>query len=123
VVPAAHYSAAACDDLHGRTDIQRLFGLWGVRGNGLHGANRLASNSLIEALVFSHSAVQRASTAYNRETEAPDRHPKWDPGKAQEPDEGVSSPTTGGDPPDDVELVGMCDRTSGCRARSTGSSC
>jgi L-aspartate oxidase len=76
-------------NLHGETDIQRLFALGECAGTGLHGANRLASNSLIEALVFSHNAVQRASTAYIGKSRPRIDIPKWDPGRAQEPDEGV----------------------------------
>lgn len=90
VVPAAHYQCGGVrTNLHGETDIQRLFALGECAGTGLHGANRLASNSLIEALVFSHSAVQRASTAYIGKPRPRIDIPKWDPGKAQEPDEGV----------------------------------
>src|SRR3990172_8219551 len=76
-------------NLHGETDIQRLFALGECAGTGLHGANRLASNSLIEALVFSHRAVERASTAYIGKPRPRIDIPKWDPGKAQEPDEAV----------------------------------
>lgn len=90
VVPAAHYQCGGVrTNLHGETDIQRLFALGECAGTGLHGANRLASNSLIEALVFSNTAVQRASTAYIGKPRPTIDIPKWDPGKAQEPDEAV----------------------------------
>jgi len=90
VVPAAHYQCGGVrTNLHGETDIQRLFALGECAGTGLHGANRLASNSLIEALVFSNSAVQRASTAYIGKPRHSIDIPKWDPGRAQEPDEAV----------------------------------
>ncbi|HBO69628.1 MAG TPA: L-aspartate oxidase, partial [Deltaproteobacteria bacterium] len=56
---------------------------------GLHGANRLASNSLLEALVFSARAHEHASRTYSRKIRPKVRIPKWDPGKAQDSDEAV----------------------------------
>jgi len=89
VVPAAHYQCGGVQtDHHARTSIHGLFASGEVACTGLHGANRLASNSLIEGLVFSERAVE-PSVAYAKEhADLPDL-PDWDHSGTTPPGEQV----------------------------------
>jgi L-aspartate oxidase len=91
VVPAAHYTCGGvATDLYGQTTLPGLLAVGEVACTGLHGANRLASNSLLEGLVFGHRAGQRARDLVQDVTQAQfDRVTDWDPGTAVPPDEGV----------------------------------
>jgi L-aspartate oxidase len=90
VVPAAHYCCGgAVTDAHGRTEVEGLFAAGEVAMTGLHGANRLASNSLLEAVVFGHRAgVAAQAMLADRNVDVPD-FPAWNPGHAVNSDESV----------------------------------
>ena len=90
VVPAAHYTCGGVVvDTHARTDIKNLYAIGEVACTGLHGANRLASNSLLEALVFANNAAQHSIDQFKKEkTVAPDI-PDWTSGNAVDSDESV----------------------------------
>ncbi|TAL05585.1 MAG: L-aspartate oxidase, partial [Verrucomicrobia bacterium] len=87
VVPAAHYQCGGVvTNVDGETEIAGLFAVGEVACTGLHGANRLASNSLLEALVCSHRAA--ANAIGNRQSPIGNLSiPAWQSGKAHNPDE------------------------------------
>jgi L-aspartate oxidase len=78
VVPAAHYSCGGVvTDLYGRTSIQGLYACGEVSMTGVHGANRLASNSLLEALVFAQRAADVSRERVGLKEALPEI-PPWD---------------------------------------------
>jgi L-aspartate oxidase len=86
VVPAAHYQCGGVlTTVDGATDVEGLYAVGEVACTGLHGANRLASNSLLEAVV----CADRAATRVNANAAArPEQDlPSWQPGHAGHPDE------------------------------------
>ncbi len=90
VVPAAHYQCGGVvTDLHGRTSLPGLYAIGEVAQTGLHGANRLASNSLLEGLVFGHRAALALAEEIRNVSSQSDEPPPWDPGSAVESDETV----------------------------------
>lgn len=87
VVPAAHYMCGGIEvDLEGQSTIQNMFAVGECTNTGLHGANRLASNSLLEAMVFGHRAAMKSIELLQKNDfhlEKIERVPEWD-------DEGLS---------------------------------
>jgi len=90
VVPAAHYiCGGVVVNRHGETSINGLFALGEVSCTGLHGANRLASNSLLEAIVFAHRAFLRISGLPPQRGEDSFIIPPWGQQQAIESDESI----------------------------------
>lgn len=90
VVPAAHYTCGGIiTNLNGQTDLDGLYAIGECTHTGLHGANRLASNSLLECLVFARAAVrdidQRSQSAPHVSVALPD----WDESRVIDADEEV----------------------------------
>ena len=89
VVPAAHYICGGIKvDLDAQTWIKRLYAVGEVASTGLHGANRLASNSLVEAIVFADRAAKHAITQRSIHTYA-ENIPVWDASGTTHPEEMV----------------------------------
>jgi len=85
VVPAAHYTCGGVvTDLHGRTDLGGLYAVGETTCTGLHGANRLASNSLLECMVFASATVQAIASA---PVVSPVELPAWDDSRVTDADE------------------------------------
>ncbi len=83
VVPAAHYMCGGVvTDLCGRTAIGRLYAAGETAMTGLHGANRLASNSLLEAAVMGRRSFTAMRQDLGHDITRPPDFPEWDPGSA-----------------------------------------
>ena len=90
IVPAAHYQCGGIEtDLNGRTNIKGLFAIGEVASTGVHGANRLASNSLLESLVFAKKAVN-ATKKYIEKLELDfNGFKRWDEATVSNPEEKI----------------------------------
>ncbi|MEI7842846.1 MAG: L-aspartate oxidase [Gallionellaceae bacterium] len=87
VVPAVHFTCGGLIvDQHGRTDIGNLYAIGETSYTGLHGANRLASNSLLECLVYAESAAQ---DILNKVPSTTPSLPQWDESQVTDADEAV----------------------------------
>ena len=87
VVPAAHYSCGGImTDMNGATDLQCLYAIGETACTGLHGANRLASNSLLECLVLGQAA---ASAILNASNQPYYKLPNWDESRVTDADEEI----------------------------------
>ena len=90
VVPAAHYTCGGVVvDLASRTDIPGLYAIGETAYTGLHGANRLASNSLLECLVFAEAAAQDIARRRLAEPRVSSTPPDWDESRVSDSDEQV----------------------------------
>ncbi|MCP5197614.1 MAG: L-aspartate oxidase [Gammaproteobacteria bacterium] len=89
VVPAAHYTCGGVmTDLRARTDVEGLYAIGEVAFTGLHGANRMASNSLLECLVFAAAAAADIHLQLDRAPISPPL-PEWDESRVTDSDEEV----------------------------------
>ncbi len=89
VVPAAHYTCGGVlVDNNGQTDLQHLYAIGETSFTGLHGANRMASNSLLECIVYAQSAAQQILAQLDS-IQAPELSPQWDASRVRDSDEDV----------------------------------
>ncbi|ARJ42722.1 L-aspartate oxidase [Pantoea alhagi] len=89
IVPAAHYTCGGVMvDHHGCTDVAGLYAIGEVSYTGLHGANRMASNSLLECLVYGWSAAEEMERTLSHIARI-DRLPAWDESQVDDSDERV----------------------------------
>lgn len=89
VVPAAHYTCGGVVvDRNGHTDLENLYAIGETSFTGLHGANRMASNSLLECIVYAQSAATHITAKLNH-LQPPSQSPKWDESRVTNSDEDV----------------------------------
>ncbi len=89
VVPAAHYTCGGVVvDEHSQTDIAGLYAIGETSYTGLHGANRMASNSLLECFVYGMAAAQDIESKFTQQYDLP-TVPAWDDSQVIDPDEDV----------------------------------
>ena len=89
IVPAAHYSCGGViTDNHAKTALSNLYAIGEVAYTGLHGANRMASNSLLECLVYARSAADHISQRLNTPLST-EYIPPWDESQVTDSDEEV----------------------------------
>jgi L-aspartate oxidase len=89
VVPAAHYTCGGVMvDQHGHTDLSNLYAIGETSFTGLHGANRMASNSLLECFVYARSAAQDIAQRWQH-VSAPQTAAPWDASRVIDSDEAV----------------------------------
>ncbi len=87
VVPAAHYTCGGIlTDINGKTDLNNLYAIGETAHTGLHGANRLASNSLLECIVFGQMA---AKDILNQPSVSLTKIPEWDESRVTDADEEI----------------------------------
>ncbi|MDD7804885.1 MAG: L-aspartate oxidase [Endozoicomonas sp. (ex Botrylloides leachii)] len=90
IVPAAHYTCGGIVvDTSAKTDIQNLYAIGECSSTGLHGANRLASNSLLECLVSAQSAADSIKKQPQTDAYLPTKAPLWDESRVTDADEKV----------------------------------
>ena len=90
IVPAAHYTCGGVlVDADGATDVPGLYAIGETACTGLHGANRLASNSLLECLVYARAAAQHINAQAAENLADPDLIPDWDESRVTDSDEDV----------------------------------
>lgn len=90
VVPAAHYSCGGVvADVNGSTEMPGLYAIGEVASTGLHGANRLASNSLLEAAACGHRCAEKVSKVWKNNSVEGIDIPAWSPGEAVSSEEAV----------------------------------